>query len=59
MNPKAGGPVDVSLLYDVEALRQDFDEIDIQEASQIETILHEGENHKGRASVVRITGIKK
>lgn len=59
VNPKAGGPVDVSLLYDVEALRQDFDEIDIQEACQTETILHEGENHKGRASVVRITGIKK
>ena len=58
-NPSAGGPKDVDLLYDLEALKSDFEGFDFEEIYQTETELNEGKFHVGKASVVRILATKK
>jgi len=51
-----GGPKNESMLYTVEDLREDFDRsgAHIELLDQLETDLHEGRYHQGRASVIRI-----
>jgi len=58
-NPKAGGPKDSEMLYDIEDLKTDFSDFDFQEAFISETVLNEGSYHQGKASVVRLFGTKK
>lgn len=57
-NEKAGGPRDIGMLYDLEELKKDFSHFNFKEAYQTETELSEGENHKGKSSVVRIFATK-
>ncbi|RZF57919.1 class I SAM-dependent methyltransferase [Sphingobacterium corticibacterium] len=58
-NPKAGGPKNVSMLYDLEELKSDFKEFDFTEAYECTISLDEGLYHVGQAAVVRILAIKK
>lgn len=58
-NAKAGGPKEVGMLYDLEELRNDFPHFDIQEASELNTVLQEGGYHQGTASVIRLFLTKK
>lgn len=58
-NPNAGGPRDVSMLFDLEELKEDFKDFDFLEAYQTDTELAEGQYHVGNASVVRLFARKK
>lgn len=58
-NPNSGGPRDESMLFDLEELKEDFKGFDFLEAYETETELTEGLYHVGKASVVRLFGIKK
>lgn len=58
-NTKAGGPKNVSMLYDLEELKSDFKEFDFTEAYECTISLDEGLYHVGQASIVRILAIKK
>lgn len=59
INPQVGGPKDIKMLYDLEELKKDFKNFDFKEAKVEEIELTEGENHKGRAQVIRIFAEKK
>src|SRR5690625_1080000 len=59
VNPHAGGPKKLDLLYDLEELKGDFDNFEFLEAEDVKVELQEGKNHVGEADVVRIFGIKK
>ena len=59
LNPQAGGPKDVNMLYDLKELKQDFQDFDVIEAYETETELNEGQYHLGMASVVRFFGKKR
>ncbi len=58
-NPSVGGPKNAIQLYEIEAIKKDFENFDIQIATEEDTHLNEGMYHKGRASVVRFVGTKK
>jgi len=57
-NPKAGGPKDASMLYDLEEIKKDFDGFEFVEAYEGITELNEGDYHKGEGSIVRILARK-
>ncbi len=57
-NNKAGGPKEPAMLYDIEELKKDFSDFDFDEAYITETMLDEGNYHNGKASVIRLFGIK-
>lgn len=57
--PRSGGPQDLELLFDLEEMKQDFKDFEFEEAVKTEIELSEGENHRGKASVIRLFGIKK
>ena len=59
LNPKAGGPRDIAMLYDLEDLKEDFNDLEFIEATEEKVVLDEGEFHQGEASVIRIFAIKK
>lgn len=59
VNPDAGGPKKIDLLYDLEALKSDFDDFEFREAKQVKVNLQEGRNHVGEADVIRLFGIKR
>lgn len=58
-NPQAGGPKDLSMLYDLETLKSDFEDFEFLEAYETEVKLSEGEHHVGLSSVFRIVAVKK
>ena len=58
-NPKAGGPRDPEMLFDLEMLKEDFKDFEFQEASEETIRLEEGEYHQSEASVIRIFAVKK
>ncbi|HUH51276.1 MAG TPA: class I SAM-dependent methyltransferase [Flavobacterium sp.] len=58
-NLNAGGPKEVSMLFDLEELKADFEGFEFIEATQSEEKLNEGNGHIGIASVVRIYAVKK
>jgi len=58
-NPWVGGPKNVDQLYDISAIRKDFENFDIEFASEEQINLEEGIYHRGKSSVVRFVGIKK
>lgn len=58
-NPKAGGPRDTEMLYNLEEIKADFDGFEFKEAAENETMLNEGSYHVGKANVIRIFASKK
>ncbi len=50
----SGGPKDLSMLFDLQELKEDFNSLEIMEASETIVNLDEGSGHSGEASVVRI-----
>lgn len=58
INPQVGGPKRLEMLYDLEELKQDFDGFQWELAVEVETELNEGKLHRGKASVIRLFGIK-
>jgi len=54
----AGGPRDVSMLYDLEDLKEDFTGFEFREAYETEVTLNEGASHQGKSAVVRIFATK-
>lgn len=55
---KSGGPKDISLLYDAPSICSDFPFLHLLSCGQKEIELNEGEFHKGKASVLQMTGQK-
>ncbi|MCO6495143.1 MAG: class I SAM-dependent methyltransferase [Bacteroidetes bacterium] len=58
-NPKAGGPKDVDMLFSLEDFKNDFEDFDFIEISEIIDELSEGDFHVGRSNLVRIFAVKK
>jgi SAM-dependent methyltransferase len=50
----SGGPKDLSMLFDLEELKEDFKSLEIIDATEMIVNLEEGTGHSGEASVVRI-----
>lgn len=57
-NPKVGGPKNIDMLYDLDEIKEDFQNFEFLEAYETETELNEGEHHKGSGSVIRILAKK-
>lgn len=56
---KSGGPKNVELLFSKDELASDFNDLlDISLLEETDTVLDEGEGHRGEACVVRLTGIR-
>ena len=58
INNDSGGPKDISSLYSIEDIRQDFSEFTIKSLSEHQIQLSEGPYHKGTADVIRLKAIK-
>lgn len=54
----SGGPRTIDMLYTLDDLLTDFDNLEIIESIETTTILDEGEFHQGKADVIRIKAIK-
>ena len=50
----SGGPKDESMLFSAEELKEDFRDLKIVSAGQLETDISEGAFHSGTASVIRL-----
>ena len=50
----SGGPQDLEMLYDLDELLGDFEELKIKHADEIELELKEGNHHEGTANVIRV-----
>lgn len=59
VNPKAGGPRNIDVLFSVEELKNDFPGHEIFMLEEVEIELTEGDYHNGKGSVVRFIGKKK
>lgn len=58
VNPHAGGPKNVDMLFSVEMIQTDFVGLEVLELEEKEVMLNEGPFHQGRSSVVRFVGRK-
>lgn len=54
----SGGPKDVDLLYSLEDIFTDFQDLEIQKFNKENVFLNEGPLHTGTASIIRFTGKK-
>ncbi len=54
----SGGPKDISMLFSVDELKSDFNNLIISSLYEEEVLLEEGEFHKGIASVIRLVAHK-
>ncbi|HAN18092.1 MAG: hypothetical protein A2X13_03965 [Bacteroidetes bacterium GWC2_33_15] len=54
----SGGPKDVTLLYDLQEIKEDFQQLTIELAEEKKIILDEGKLHQGKASVIRLLAKK-
>lgn len=54
----SGGPKDVDLLYSLEDIFTDFQDLEIQKFNKENVFLNEGPLHTGAASIIRFTGKK-
>jgi SAM-dependent methyltransferase len=54
----SGGPQDLDMLYDLDELRKDFEDLQIKHADSTEIELKEGMHHEGTANVIRILAMK-
>ena len=59
INPNAGGPKSLNVLYAVEDIKHDFEDFEIVELNETEVYLKEGTHHDGLSSVIRFMGKKK
>ncbi|MEZ5196266.1 MAG: class I SAM-dependent methyltransferase [Bacteroidales bacterium] len=55
---QTGGPSDVDMLFSVDVLRSDFSSLSEISVSKENAMLEEGLFHKGKASVIRVVGVK-
>jgi len=55
---ESGGPPTADRLYTADQLREDFKDLQIDGLVELETILDEGEGHRGKANVVRLIAAK-
>ncbi len=57
----SGGPKELAMLYSPEILQQDFPqtEWEIKNLENLETTLHEGPFHQGKAQVVRLLAVRR
>jgi len=58
-NKDIGGPTDLTMLFSVDELKEDFPDFEIIELAEVETQLNEGLYHNGTGSVIRFMGRKK
>ena len=56
---KSGGPMDIDMLYDVDMIELDFQELDILMLEKLITKIGAGDAHKGKGSIIRLIGQKK
>lgn len=54
----SGGPRNSEMLFSEEELTRDFNDLKEKQITKTETELNEGQLHKGKASVIRLLGIK-
>lgn len=59
INPQAGGPKVLDMLYDLDEVKKDFEGFKMIEATEVPTHLSEGEYHKGEGIVIRIFARKR
>ncbi len=57
-NPTVGGPKNIDQLYQLDSIKKDFENFDIEIATEVQTNLEEGIYHRGKSSVVRFVGRK-
>lgn len=55
----SGGPKNAELLYSLHDVVEDFIDLEFEKLSKDTIELNEGEGHKGKASVIRLVGVKK
>lgn len=58
INNESGGPKDLEMLYELDELRKDFEELQIKYADATEIELKEGMHHEGTANVIQILAVK-
>ena len=59
INPKAGGPKDLDLLFSIENIQSDFPNFEIIKLEEVEVNLVEGKYHDGNAKVIQFISRKK
>jgi len=55
---KTGGPPNIDLLYSLEDVYTDFQDLEIEKFSKEIMHINEGEHHKGKAAVINYVGVK-
>ncbi len=58
INHNSGGPKNDKLLYDLNEIKQDFANYNIEQLEQTKIYLNEGPLHQGNASVIRLIAQK-
>ncbi|WP_166960733.1 class I SAM-dependent methyltransferase [Yeosuana marina] len=58
VNPLAGGPKNIDMLFSKETIARDFPNFEILKLDEIEDTLKEGEFHNGKAKLIRFIGRK-
>ncbi len=59
INPNAGGPKNLNMLFSKEIIKRDFPNFEIIKLEEAEVELKEGEFHNGKAKLIRFVGRKK
>ena len=59
LNNSSGGPKDISMLYTIEMLQEDFKDLNIESIEYKKIILNEGAFHQGEADVIQMIASKK
>ena len=54
----SGGPKNIDMLYSVDAIRNDFANLHIEQLTTETVVLSEGAGHQGEAEVIRFVGLK-
>lgn len=54
----SGGPKDIDMLFSVHELKDDFKELSSMNIWEEDIVLSEGNQHSGKASVIRLVGVK-
>jgi len=58
LNPKAGGPKDIDMLFSIEELKKDFHNFEFLEIEEKEVELNEGAYHQGMGAVIHFVARK-
>ena len=58
INPQAGGPKNIDMLFSKETIKHDFPDFEVLKLEEVEAELQEGKYHKGTASLIRFVGRK-